>query len=167
MNARVYNNTFLEPTGTAPTVKFIDNTIDHTPGENIEFFNNIVLSRSSSQCVISSTTTMDITSDYNLFWAVDGSTPCFIFNSVTYSGLAAWQAASGQDAHSIVADPLLSTDFSLYSTSPAIDAGDNSICPSDDYSGYFRKDRLCDIGAYEFRRGQQIRGTTLKNMSVR
>lgn len=165
-NLLVSNMTFLAPTGTAPTIKYIDHPTEHTPAENLQFFNNIVLTSSASQCAISSTTTMDIESDYNLFWAVNGDTPCFIFNGVTLNGLAAWQAASGQDAHSKVANPLLNADFSIPHSSPARDAGkDMSAYYTHDYSGNAR-DELFDIGAWEHNGTTTVRGVRLINVQI-
>ena len=69
-------------------------------------------------------------SDYNIFWNSTSQAP--IKTGVTiYATLAAYQAASGQDAHSLQANPLFVNgpqgDFHLMAGSPAIDAGTSGV----------------------------------------
>lgn len=65
-------------------------------------------------------------SDYNLFWNSTAQVP-FKFVATLYGLLGDYQAASGQDAHSLQSDPLFEDsangNFRLMSESPAIDAG--------------------------------------------
>ncbi|HHM04641.1 MAG TPA: hypothetical protein ENJ19_02725 [Gammaproteobacteria bacterium] len=68
----------------------------------------------------------------------------------------------GAAATDIVADPLFATGlqfndgakdflltFALGDASPAVNAGDNGVCPLNDQRGHSRNDNACDIGAYE------------------
>jgi hypothetical protein len=66
--------------------------------------------------------------------------------------LAAWQAATGQDAHSISADPLYvnTTDLQLQTGSPAIGRGTALSTVTDDYLGTTRHMFKPTIGAYEY-----------------
>jgi cysteine-rich repeat protein len=69
------------------------------------------------------------TIDYNLWFADAGAAAGrFVWNGTEYPGFAAYRAATGQDAHSLFADPVLANpgggDFHLSGSSPAIDAGD-------------------------------------------
>ena len=65
--------------------------------------------------------------DYNL-WLTSAAGPTFVWQNVEYSGLAAFQAGSGQESHALSADPLFvdaaQADFHLRSVSPARNAGD-------------------------------------------
>jgi parallel beta-helix repeat protein len=68
-------------------------------------------------------------SDFNIFWNSTSQAP--IKTGVTiYPTIAAYQAATGQDAHSLQANPLFVNepggDFHLLAGSPAIDAGSSS-----------------------------------------
>lgn len=98
------------------------------------------------------------TSDYNIVYVPNG-----VFGSsgdssdqVTYT-FSAWKTATGQDAHTSTQDPRVTGDGRLYADSPAINAGDDSVCPSTDIDGDPRMD--CDIGADEFW-AQRISGMT-------
>jgi hypothetical protein len=69
--------------------------------------------------------------DYNLFYSAGGATAArFIWKNQDYSGLAAYQKTSGNDAHSVWANPLfvseVAQDLHLTATSPAIGRGDNT-----------------------------------------
>ncbi|MBU0670823.1 fibronectin type III domain-containing protein, partial [Patescibacteria group bacterium] len=104
--------------------------------------------------------------DYNLFYIEDGGAiGTYGFTSAVT--LAAWQAASSQDANSLEADPEFASlvgvsgvhaqtatenNFYLKSDSPAIDAGtDLSDYFTDDYVGVTRPyEEAWDIGAYEY-----------------
>ena len=74
------------------------------------------------------------TFDYNLCYTLDGAPGLLQLNATEYTGLAAWQAGTGQDASSLALDPLLvdpdAGDFHLTPTSPAIEAGDPSYSPA-------------------------------------
>jgi hypothetical protein len=48
--------------------------------------------------------TPPLVSDYNVYWK-SGGTPVLQWNGTSYTSLSAFQSASGQDAHSKVADP--------------------------------------------------------------
>ncbi len=77
-----------------------------------------------------------------------------LYNNVDQANLAAWQAATGQDAASISSNPLLvsSTDLHLTSASPARNAGVTLAGVTDDFDGKSRPgaNALYDIGADEF-----------------
>ena len=76
--------------------------------------------------------------DNNLYWRTDGK-------PVDFAGmtLAAWQA-KGQDAHSLIADPLFANpekdDFTLRRASPAFKIGFNAFVPT-------QRDRTGEIGS--------------------
>ncbi len=79
-------------------------------------------------------------------------------NGNTQITLAQWQAATGQDTHSVVVTPgsvqfadLAGNDYRLQSTSPAKNAGTSQLAPPADIEGLPRKAGAAyDIGAYEF-----------------
>ncbi len=114
--------------------------------------------------------TMDSTpgfvSDYNLFWNSTSQAPISFVSS--YSTVAAYSAASGQDAHSIQLDPLFVNpavgNFHLRTGSPAVDAADSGApnWPVTDAEGMTRADvaavansgagpvPFADLGAHEY-----------------
>ena len=65
-------------------------------------------------------------SDYNIFWNSTAQPP-IKYASKPYASMAEYQAVSGQDAHSLQADPLFTQpgagEFRLAAGSPAIDSG--------------------------------------------
>ncbi|MGD0336882.1 MAG: Ig-like domain-containing protein [Candidatus Omnitrophota bacterium] len=74
----------------------------------------------------------NFTVDYNEYY--NDTIAGRLGDGTNYITLSSWQAASGQDAHSISANPLLTADYHLQSGSPAIKAGYNGV----------------DIGAYPY-----------------
>ena len=92
-----------------------------------------------------------IVSDYNLIGPE--ATNYIYFTGTAYSTLATYVAGKSQDANSIMSDPLFTTagsDFTLQSTSPAINAG-VSVGLVLDYAGNTVPfETLPDIGAYEY-----------------
>ena len=106
-------------------------------------------------------------SDYNIFWNANDQEP-FKFGTTKYATLAAYQAASGQDAHSRQADPKFvngpAGDFTLAPGSPGIDAGTAAApsWPPTDVTGHSRVDDpmtansgtgpvvYADIGVFEY-----------------
>ncbi len=70
--------------------------------------------------------------------------------------LAQWRAATGQDAHSLVATPEelfvnVQGDFTLKHNAPAVDAGTAGQTPTTDNRGVARpQGAACDIGAFEY-----------------
>jgi hypothetical protein len=129
-NLQIYNNTFyFNP---ANGHAFMQLTQSGTSGL---FKNNIVYSTSAS-LLANSASGMQF--DNNIYYVSTGATPTFTYAGTTYTGLAAYQAASGQDAHSLTSNPLLnnptyasvgasSTADTLQSGSPAFGAGVN-VC---------------------------------------
>jgi parallel beta-helix repeat protein len=119
---------------------------------------------------VSAGSTSGFTSDHNIFWNSTEQPP-IKYITTKYSTLAAYQQASGQDAHSIQANPLFVNppggNFLPLSGSPAIDAGTSAVAywPANDAVGNPRVDDTAtpdggegpvsytDIGALEFVEG--------------
>lgn len=103
-------------------------------------------------------------SDYNNWYATDGATMAQL-NGTDHATLADWQAASGQDAHSISADPRFvdasAGNYRLDRASPCRDAGtavfDGIAAPDRDLDGNRRPmNNGFDLGAYEYPVGGTI-----------
>jgi parallel beta-helix repeat protein len=106
-------------------------------------------------------------SGYNIIWNSDGQEPVK-FVTTKYNLLSDYVLDSGQDTHSIQANPLFvdpeAGDFTPRQGSPAIDAGSSNVPyePSTDYLGHLRFDdpstpdvgngpvTFTDIGAVEY-----------------
>jgi hypothetical protein len=125
---------------------------------NNVFENNIAYAGAQGLFVHNFTTTeTDPASlDYNLYYGT-GATLVFQWDKVRYKSLAAYQAATGQDAHSSFADPLfVSTtlpDLDVQAGSPALGAGTNlgaAVVGTVDVVGNPRVvNGTISIGAYE------------------
>jgi parallel beta-helix repeat protein len=110
-------------------------------------------------------------SDYNMFWNSTPQAPIRYINT-KYTSVAAYSAASGQDMHTLQADPRFANaaagNFNLVEGSPAIDSGISSVpnWPLTDAVGNPRVDdpatpntgagnpRYADRGALEFQTDQ-------------
>lgn len=94
----------------------------------------------------------DTISDYNLLYRSSGTLAKW--SGSTHTTLESFRTASGQDTHSIYADPLFSNtaaaDFTLRTSSPAIDAGVTIALVTDDKEGNTRPLQCrYDMGFYE------------------
>jgi parallel beta-helix repeat protein len=112
-------------------------------------------------------------SDHNIFWNSNYQAP-FKFVATKFSHLADYQAASGQDAHSLQTNPMLvdppDGNFIPLASSPAIDAGTSDVAnwPVTDEAGNPRCDVVtvpnggfgpvgfCDIGSDEYVVADQV-----------
>jgi hypothetical protein len=154
---RVHNNTFYwTPTRRAPVLR---HGARLAPGSEAFFRNNLVYA--TSDWIVDDAGGLAF--DHNLYWTPEGVGPgTFRASGVDHEGLHAWQAATGQDAHSLWADPAFldpgetatawrgADSFRLGADSPAIDAGgwidDAGGC---DHFGGTLGESTPDIGAHE------------------
>lgn len=96
--------------------------------KNNIFYNNAV----PDVIFYSDTDTTTTQINYNNYYR-PSYTNAWNWKATNYSTIATWQAASSQDAQSIISDPIFTNvagnDFTLQSSSPAIDAGENLGSP--------------------------------------
>jgi cysteine-rich repeat protein len=86
--------------------------------------NNVFVSTSQRRLLTSDAGNAGNAIDYNIWWTPGGLPGTFVWNGTEYASFTAYAAGTGADAHSLVADPLLTPDMHLAATSPAINAGD-------------------------------------------
>ncbi len=139
----IYNNTFydLQLSG-ASQAGFLNDA-------NYSVTNNIFYSiKSNDGCLVHNVSAINLTLDYNLYY--HPNTNIVQVGATKYADLAAWQAASGQDANSVEGDPLFTnptSDFSLQTGSPAINAGTDLGLTQDILNKPLTG--MPDIGAFE------------------
>jgi PKD repeat protein len=149
-NYKFYNNTF---TTSGTGVGIFIGSDEVTKNDDIEFKNNIVYVLDGYAFTKDSVIDV-VTSDYNCFYRVSaGTLISYQGSNYTLAQFANYQSASGQDANSISANPLLvsASDFNLQAGSPCIDAGLTLAGVTSDYAGTLRPQGAgYDIGAYEY-----------------
>jgi parallel beta-helix repeat protein len=142
-----------------------------TVENNISVDNGINSPRTSSNIRIDSLSIAGSTVDYNL---VSLHTPgtMYIWGTTGYSSLAAFQQATGQEAHGLQADPRWANpsahDFHLTGGSPAIDSANSGVSgeQATDLEGNPRHDdpNIPDTGAgpraYDDRGAYEFQGTS-------
>ena len=138
-----------------------------TIANNISVDNGINSPRTHSNIRVEAGSTAGTTMDYNLVYLTQPDI-LLIWNSVNYTSLAAFQAATGQESHGIQADPrwdgASEGNFHLTAGSPAIDSANSNASgqPGLDVEGNARVDDpatpntgagfppYADRGAYEY-----------------
>ena len=146
------------------------NSTGATLSNNVSVDNGIKSPRTHSDIRIENGSTAGTTMDYDLVYLTVPDT-ILIWSSTSYSSLAAFRSASGQEAHGIQADPRWASpstgNFHLTAGSPAIDSGNSGASgqPGADIEGNPRVDDpgtqntgvgprpYDDRGAYEFQSG--------------
>ncbi len=128
----------------------------------LSFYNNTLINPSQSGVAMSLQSTGNVTLRNNLIYGfATGISKTTGATSVSedYSLIAhtATASVSGSGfslgSHSLTSDPVLADvsggDYRLLASSPAINAGTDSLCPTTDKNGVSRQG-VCDIGAYEY-----------------
>jgi len=182
-NAEIYNNTvFVTYTGNARGVYIKNSSIETQDVQHVHLRNNIVVATSTTKLVEVTPTQLDGAIDLrfenNAYFSTT-ATPRYTWGTVTYTSLAAWRTASGQETLGSApvgfeGDPLLEAAgaaptvddaaaidrieaYRLKPGSRAIDAGLNLFASfgvatgaRDYYGGATPQGGAYDIGAHEF-----------------
>jgi parallel beta-helix repeat protein len=162
---RVIGNTVFKNVTAGINVE--GNSTGATVANNISVDNGIKSPRTHSNIRIEAGSTDGTTMDNDLVYLTTPDT-ILIWNSTSYSSLASFQSATGQEAHGMQADPRwknpASAEFRVLAGSPAIDSANSGVSgqPSADVDGNPRVDDPAtqntgtgpraydDRGAYEF-----------------
>jgi hypothetical protein len=100
---QVYNNTFYwNPATPGPAFNTVNADFS---GTNPNLFKNNIIYSTVPNLI---ETTSDFALDNNIYWTAGGA-PDWNLNGADYKDLASYQAATGQDAHSLFTDPMLNT----------------------------------------------------------
>ncbi len=123
------------------------------------FKNNIVYATSQGLLINNYTKSeaSPVDVDYNVYYSSAGANSQWIWEKKAYTGFAAYQAGSGEDAHSYFADPeflsITTPNLHVKAGSVAVNDGINlgsAVVGTTDYAGNPRvKGSNIDIGAYE------------------
>ena len=144
--AQIYNNTFYwNPAAPAPLLNAANATYS---GNLANFFSNNIIYSTVPQMVSANS---NFSLDNNIYWVTGNDPAQWRWNGQIFNTLAAYQAASSQEAKSQAVNPLLvnptsdatgmpTAAFTLQSGSPALGAGEN-VCA--EMSG-------CTLGAQDF-----------------
>lgn len=128
------------------------------PGDALHLYNTIMAGGRGIGLVTEQQDASLYQGDYNLF---QNETPrAFVIgyeDEYSTQQLASWQAATGQDAHSLTASTVAELfiyptvfNYHLATNSPAVDQGSSSGAPTNDYDGTARPQGSgVDIGAFE------------------
>ncbi|QDY82696.1 DUF5123 domain-containing protein [Paenibacillus polymyxa] len=155
VNCKIVNNTVYK-----------NDTFDDGSGQLLVQYNtrnnvikNNIFVASSTDVLIYNGNTKNTSNivDYNLYFAPSGNSEAnWIWKNKEYVGFSAYKSGTGNDTHSLFADPKFVNatkgDFHLQSSSPAIDSGstDNTIIGTEDIDGEPRvKGKNVNIGADE------------------
>jgi hypothetical protein len=173
---QIYNNTvYTSPSAMNTGLAAFGITDWHTGITGVEVYNNIFQSTGSVK-LVNVPTGYDAVFAGNLYWA-SGGTLKIVYHGTTYSTLAAWRTATGNEqsggiATGIIADPFLAApgsggilfpaattqlnSYKITNSSPAADAGldlqslyDINRGTHDFFGNAFTAGALADIGAHE------------------
>jgi len=125
--------------------------------ENNSVRNNIFFGTGAVPLTYSGNGNVGNSLDYNLWYSATAGAPEFVWRNTSYSGFAAFQLGSAQDANGMTADPMLVSgatgDLHLSPLSPAINAGDPAFAAAAGELDFDGEPRLngqrVDIGADE------------------
>jgi filamentous hemagglutinin family protein len=155
-NIYVENNTFADAGkgwghNQRPTKKGTDilMSLDNGTLSNFYIRNNIAKNATEQVLGVNSSTDLPyITFDNNLYDTTTGSL-IKVENKGTYA-FSTWKSTYGKDAHSLNADPLVTSDYHLTSSSPAINKALTLSYITTDFAKKARPSGFYDIGAYEY-----------------
>jgi parallel beta-helix repeat protein len=98
--------------------------------DNISVDNGINSPRTKSNIRVDPNSTSGTTVDYNLVYLSVPGQVMYVWGSTSYTSLAAFHAATGQESHGIQDNPgwvAYGSDFHLTASSPAIDSADSGV----------------------------------------
>ncbi len=158
VNCTIRHNTLYDNDKNSGGVGGVTGEVNITYTENCTLSQNIIYGTNAAQLLlfVDDVGSQNLALDYNLYYFASG-TPEFEYEGTVYTALSAYQTATGQDAHSLYADPLFADaaayDLHIGNGSPALNAGDPAFSPASgetDIDGEARVlNGTVDIGADE------------------